>query len=306
MRFCFIVEEQYRREPMPLVIADQLLQWGHTVDLLEPQSMVFCLSDLLEHGYDAYVLKTVSDGPGLSILEAAEAVGIATINRSRAIRLVRDKAVAAAFARAHGLPIPPTYFVAHPRLLKQIPLEDYPIVVKPSNGSSCRGIYRINRPEELTALEIAEENDSFFLAQRYAENTGFDIKLYVTGQEVFAVSKKSPLHSDVDERLMPLTPSLRKLALDVGKLFGLDIYGLDVVETPQGLAVIDINDFPSFGGVPRAVARVSEYILHAAKRAEMQRTARMRRSLRQHTAKIEKEAQKMRGGKVGSALQSAI
>src|SRR5205807_10451458 len=114
----------------------------------------------------------------------------------------------------------------------------------PSNGSSCRGIYRLNNPAELAILEIAEANDSFFLAQHYAENTGFDIKLYVTGKEVFAVAKKSPLHSDVDEHLIPVTPQLRKLALDTGKLFGLDIYGLDVVETPQGLAVIDINDFP--------------------------------------------------------------
>src|SRR5438034_9655867 len=192
MRFCFIVEEQYRREPMPLVIADQLLQWGHTVDVLEPQSMVVCLSDLLEHGYDAYVLKTLSDGPGLSILEAAEAVGIPTINHSRAIRLVRDKAVAAAFARAHGMPIPPTYFVAHPRLLKQIPLEDYPIVVKPSNGSSCKGVYLLNSPADVTVLEEAETTESFFLAQRYAENTGFDMKVYVTGREVYAaVAKKS-------------------------------------------------------------------------------------------------------------------
>src|SRR5207302_5577829 len=136
MRFCFIVEEQYRREPMPLVIADQLLQWGHTVDVLEPQSMVVCLSDLLEHGYDAYVLKTVSDGPGLSILEAAEAIGIPTINHSRSIRLVRDKAVAAAVAHAHGLPTPRTFFVAHSDLLEQIPEEEYPLVVKPTNGSS--------------------------------------------------------------------------------------------------------------------------------------------------------------------------
>ena len=290
MRFCFIIEEQYRREPMPLVIADQLLQWGHTVDLLEPQAMVTCLSDLADHGYDAYVLKTLSDGPGLSILEAAEAVGIPTINNSRAIRLARDKAVAAAFALAHGLPLPPTYFVAHPRLLAQIPAEDYPLVVKPSNGSSCRGIYRLNSPDELDALVIAEANDSFFLAQRYAENTGFDIKLYVTGKEVFAVAKTSPLQSEIQEKLIPVTPQWRKLALDVGKLFGLDIYGLDVVETPRGPMIIDINDFPSFGMVPRAVARVSEYVLHAAKRAEMERTNRTRRSLRRRTATIEKQA----------------
>ena len=225
MRFCFIVEEQYRNDPMPMVIAEQLLQWGHDVDLLEPQTAVTCLNELAEQGYDAYVLKSLADGPGLSILEAAEAVGIPTINNSRSIRLVRDKAVAAAFARAHGLPIPPTYFVAHPRLLRQIPLEEYPLVVKPSNGSSCKGVYLLNSPADVTVLEEAETTESFFLAQRYAENTGFDMKVYVTGREVYAaVAKKSPLHPDMEEHFIPLTPQIRKLALQVGNLFGLDIY----------------------------------------------------------------------------------
>ena len=306
MRFCFIIEEQYRKEPMPLVIADQLLQWGHTVDLLEPQSMVFSLSELTEYSYDAFVLKTIADGPGLSILEAAEAIGIPTINNSRAIRLVRDKAVAAAFAQAHGLPIPPTYFVAHPRLLKQIPLEEYPIVVKPSNGSSCKGIYRVNSPAELTDLVIAEANDSFFLAQRYAENTGFDMKLYVTGKEVFAVAKKSPLHDEIVEQPIPVTPQMRTLALQVGKLFGLDIYGLDVVETTQGLVVVDINDFPSFGMVPRAVARVSEYILHTAKRAEMQRSRRIKRNIRRRTLAIARKTERMIENKELSIKCSAM
>src|SRR6266480_4406739 len=264
MRFCFIVEEQYRNDPMPMVIAEQLLQWGHDVDLLEPQTAVTCLNELAEQGYDAYVLKSLADGPGLSILEAAEAIGIPTINNSRSIRLVRDKAVAAAFARAHGLPIPPTYFVAHPRLLRQIPIENYPLVVKPSNGSSCKGVYLLNSPADVTALEDAETTESFFLAQRYAENTGPDMK----------------------EHFVPLTPQIRKLALQVGTLFGLDIYGLDVVETPQGPAIVDINDFPSFGGVPKAVVRVSEYVLHAAKRAELQRIARVERAERRRQALI--------------------
>ncbi len=291
MRFCFIVEEQYRNDAMPMVIADQLLQWGHDVDLLEPQTAVTNLTDLKQQGYDAYVLKSLADGPGMSILEAAEAVGIPTINNSRSISLVRDKAVAVAFARAHGLPIPETYFVSHPRLLHQIPAEDYPIVVKPSNGSSCRGIYRLNGPDELEALEIAEAGESFFLAQRYAENAGFDIKVYVTGNEVYApIAKQSVLHGEVRERFVPLTPQVRKLALQVGKLFGLDIYGLDVVETPRGPAILDINDFPSFGGVPRAVRRISEYVLHAAKRAEMQREVLAARARQRHEALLRKKA----------------
>ncbi len=296
MRFCFIVEEQYRNDPMPMVVADQLQQWGHDIDILEPQATITNLTNLATQGYDAYVLKSLADGPGMSILAAAEAVGIPTINNSRAIRLVRDKAVAAAFARAHGLPVPPTYFVAHPRLLEQIPIEDYPLVVKPTNGSSCKGIYRLNSPADLATLEMDETDGSFLLAQRYAENTGFDIKVYVTGNEVYAaIAKKSPLHGDVEEKFIPLTPELRKITLQVGKLFGLDIYGIDVVETPQGLAILDINDFPSFGRVPRAVGRISEYILHVAKQAEIKHSARTERRLRQaltHAEQLPVESKK--------------
>ena len=295
MRFCFIIEAQYRNESMPMVVVDQLLQWGHEVDLLEPDKTVTCLTDLTTQGYDAYVLKTVSDGPGLSILEAAEAVGIPTINNSRSIHLVRDKAIATAVVQAHGLPIPLTYFVAHPRLLTQIPEEYYPLVVKPTNGSSCRGIYRVDSPADLATLEIAEANTSFFLAQRYVENTGFDIKLYVAGAEVYAVAKRSPLHPEVevDKRPIPLSPELRKLALHIGKIFGLDIYGLDVVVTSHGSVVVDINDFPSYGQVPRAVELVASHILQIATRTKLQQAVSTERSQHRYKTMIDVALQRL-------------
>jgi len=274
MHFCFIVEEQYRRDSMPLVIARQLLKWGHAVDLLEPSKTVTSLCDLTGQCCDAYVLKTVSEGPGLSILQAAEAVGIPTINNSRAIRLVRDKAIFAAFAYAHGLPVPRSYFIAHPRLLKSIPRNDYPLVVKPTNGSSGRGIYRVNSPGELATLKIDGPSLCFFLAQHYVENAGYDIKLYAIGKDVYAVARKSPLHPEVEveSQLIPLKSEWLKLARRVGELFGLDIYGLDVLETSNGPIVVDINDFPSFGHVPGAVSRISNYILRLAKDTNFKRT----------------------------------
>jgi ribosomal protein S6--L-glutamate ligase len=274
MQFCFIIEEQYRDETMPGAIVDQLKHWGHRVDLLEPGATLVRLWDLARQPYDAYVLKTVSDGPGLSLLEAAEAIGIPTINSSRAIRLVRDKAVAAAYAQAHALPVPLTYFAAHPRLLEQVPDADYPLVIKPVNGSSGRGVSRVNSRAQLHTLDLAETRGSFLLAQRYIDNPGFDIKLYVAGREVYPVAKRSPLHPEisVEKQLIPITLELRTLALRVGAVFGLDIYGLDVVETAAGLSIVDINDFPSFGLVPRAVPRIATHIIRLAKRAEEQRS----------------------------------
>ncbi len=265
MRFCFILEERYAQKPMPMVIADQLEQWGHEIEVLQPYAAVTSLTDLSLTKYDAYVLKTVSDGPGLTILEAAEAVGIPTINNSRAIRLVRDKAVAVAFAQARGLPIPRTYFVGHPRALASLPSDIYPVVVKPSNGTSMQDIHLVHTPEEMSQITIDER--SHYLAMRYVENSGYDIKLYVTGQEVHAVQKSSPLHGEVQELEIPVTREMLKIARRVGQCFGLDLYGVDVLETAEGLMIVDINDFPSFYGVPRKVSSVAEYILHAAYRS---------------------------------------
>src|SRR5260370_17489110 len=126
------------------------------------------------------------------MLEAAEAVGIARINNSRAIRLIRDKAVAVAFAQACGLPVPITYFVGHPRALVKVPHDVYPVVVKPSNGTSLQDIHLAHTPEEMAQLTLDEH--SYYLAMHYVENTDYDINLYVTAQQVHAIVKSSPLH----------------------------------------------------------------------------------------------------------------
>src|SRR5436190_20015397 len=152
MRFCFILEERYADKPMPMAVADQLHTWGHEIEVLQPYAAVTSLTDLSLSKYDAYVLKTVSEGPGLTILEAAEAVGIPTINNSRAIRLIRDKAVAVAYAHAIGLPVPHTFFVGHPRVLAQVPHPFYPMVIKPSNGTSLQDIHLVRAPEDLALL----------------------------------------------------------------------------------------------------------------------------------------------------------
>ncbi len=269
MRFCFILEEKYANEPMPMVVADQLHQWGHEIDVLQPFTAVTNLTDLSLSTYDAYVLKTVSEGPGLTLLEAAEAVGIPTINNSRAIRLVRDKAVAVAFAKACGLPVPPTYFVGHPRTLVNLPHDIYPVVIKPTTGSSMQGVHLVRTPQEMARLRV--EKDTYYLAMRYVENTGYDIKLYVTGQEVHAIVKGSVLHGPVIEREIPTIPEMLSLARNVGRVFGLDLYGVDVLQTAEGLMLVDINDFPSFGRVPRHVFSIAEYILHAAYRSRLKR-----------------------------------
>jgi len=270
VRLCFIVEEKYENDVMPGAVVDVLRSWGHQVDVLRPNGTAADLWDLLPTDsarYDAFVLKTVSGGPGQSLLDAAGAVGLTTVNDHRAIRLARDKAVAAVRARAAGIPFPKTWFASKSGLLDQIPADMYPLVVKPNNGSACEQVFRVESPDELAELEI--DDSGCLLAQPYLPNPGYDVKLYNTGDEIFATVKRSPLHpgADVVEEQIPVTPELRALALAVGRAFGLDIYGIDVVETPRGWVVLDVNDFPSFGNVPEAAHRLARTVLRVTRRA---------------------------------------
>jgi ribosomal protein S6--L-glutamate ligase len=212
------------------------------------------------------VLKTVSEGPGQTLLDAAGAAGITTVNDYRAIRLARDKAVAAVRARAAGIPFPKTWFASRTALLDQIPADAYPLVIKPNNGSSLKDVYRVDSPEELALLDI--DDSTRMLAQPYLPNPGYDLKVYNTGDEVFATVKRSPLHpgAEVVEEQIPVTPELRSLARAVGRVFGLDIYGIDVVETADGYMVLDINDFPSFGRVPQAAEQLARTVLRVIRR----------------------------------------
>lgn len=271
MRFCFIVEQRYLDDEMPLAAVEPIQRGGHLADVLTPQASITSLWDLGRNGnaYDAYVLKTASEGPGLSILEAAGAAGIPTINHWRSISLVRDKAVAVARARAHGLPVPPTYFVSALGLLQQIRPEHFPLVVKPNHGSAGRAIRVVERQEQLADLDLDERGERDFVAQAYVPNDGFDVKLYNTGRDIFAVRWPSPLHPEVHvtPALLPLTPELRAIAIRVGRVFGLRIYGVDVLPSPNGWVAVDINDFPSFHHVPDASKRIAASVIRIAKRA---------------------------------------
>ncbi|MGW6710799.1 ATP-grasp domain-containing protein, partial [Streptomyces sp. NPDC054956] len=264
MKLCFLVEEHYRHDGMPNEVVGQLRSWGHRVDVLRPGGSLLRMSEAVDAGaHDAWVLKTVSGGPGLTLLEAAAAAGMTTVNDARAIRGVRDKALAAALGRGHGLPLPPTYAAARPELLAQIPDSEYPLVVKPADGSSGRAVHLVSSPERLAAMLPELAGEGLLIAQPYVPNSGTDIKVYAVGGELFATERRSPLHPDspVPERIVPLSAEIAEIGERVGAVYGLDLYGLDVLLGPDGPVVVDVNDFPSFRQVPDAAARVARAVL---------------------------------------------
>jgi ribosomal protein S6--L-glutamate ligase len=139
--------------------------------------------------------------------------------------------------------------------------EDYPLILKPIFGDNARGLRTVKSRADIASLEWPEP---MVLAQRYVAGAGRDLKLYGIGRQVWAVRKPSPLNGRVgtSDKVEPVetTPALQDLGRRCADLFGLELYGVDCIETEDGPVVIEVNDFPNFTGVPDADNKLAQYL----------------------------------------------
>lgn len=210
---------------------------------------------------------------GLGLLAAVANLGVRAINKPSAIELVRNKIAMQAILLEHRLPVPRTWFAADAHVFRSMPREYFPLVVKPFDGDSARGLALLTRPEDVDLLAPIGGPTTLYLAQEHLTFHGWDLKLYGVGTRVWAVRKPSPVRFDGPgpATMVPvggaepvaLDARLRDIALTCGRACGLEVWGVDVAVTPDGPRVIEVNDFPTYSSVPEAGATIAQYVLTA-------------------------------------------
>ncbi|MFN0110994.1 MAG: RimK family alpha-L-glutamate ligase [Blastocatellia bacterium] len=263
LRIGILAEARYLAQSQPVGLSAELSAQGHTVTLMDPQKAFYRMGD---DEWFAELDVIVGRGRSwalLGLLNWAEASGCLTINRQAAISAVHNKAQMSIALAGSGLPIPETYFATIEQLAQEIPAENYPIILKPIFGDNSRGLLVVNSAAELAAIDWPEP---VALAQRYFKTDGYDLKLYGIGNQIWAVRKVSPFNATADmdkakEGLAEITPELTELGRRCGQLFGLDLFGVDCIETEAGVLIIEINDYPNYTNVPAANERLAEYVV---------------------------------------------
>lgn len=263
-----LAEARYLIQSQPTGLSNELGDLGHEITLIDPQQAFYRMGDdRWFAGLDVIVGRGRSWAL-LGLLGWAEARGCLTINRRDAIAAVHNKARMSIALAGSGLPIPETYFATIEQLAKEIPAENYPIILKPIFGDNSRGLLVVNSPAEMAATDWPEP---VALAQRYFKTDGYDLKLYGIGDQIWAVRKVSPFNATAEmdkskEGLAGATPELEELGRRCGQLFGLDLFGVDCIETEAGVLIIEINDYPNYTNVPAANERLAEYVVRQAEK----------------------------------------
>jgi ribosomal protein S6--L-glutamate ligase len=264
MRIGFLMQRYAPGARSHLPAAARLLaDRGVTVEPLYLAERLIDIGELrVEH--DLYVLKDKSP-LAMSVAAALHAAGAAIANPYPASAMLRDKIVAFHVLRAAGVPTPQTFVATRLEQLRPA-LEAGPLVVKPYRGSRGVGVRIVRDAAELAALP---PTDDPVFAQRYHAPAGRDRKVYAIGDEFHGVMRVWPPRTLEDKLGEPFEPSREEaeIARRCGAAFGIDLFGVDIVESDGTPYVVDMSSLPGFKGVPDAVRRLAEYLYAAAERA---------------------------------------
>jgi len=283
MRICFLMEPPRSQTSVTYEVLNGLKASGAEVEVVTERSGLIDLQNF-KFDYDVYLFKSHSP-LAESLAAAAHYRGACLLNEYPATMKVRDKVLTCTMLLQAGIPTPRTFVTDSIETLRAA-VREMPIVVKPYRGRRGMGIEVCMDEAQLDDLvkrragDVAGDDDDggedgtalgerLIFAQEYEEHEPFDYKAYAVGDYVHAIKRIFPAKTKEEKLGTPVgdDPELEDLVRRCGKLFGLQLYGVDLVKTPKGYSVIEVNCFPGYKGVPQGGERISEFILESVPRA---------------------------------------
>lgn len=281
MRICFLMEPPRSKNSVTYEVLNGLQASGSDVEVVTERSGLVDLQNF-KFDYDLYLFKSHSP-LAESLAAAAHYRGAKLLNEYPATMKVRDKALTAAMLLQAGVPTPRTFITDSIETLRPI-VRKTPIVVKPWRGRRGQGIEVCMDEAQFDDLikrraEAEAESDDdgggedgtalgerLIFAQEFEEHEPFDYKAYAIGDYVHVIKRVFPAKTKEEKLGTPVgdDPELVDLVLSCGEIFGLRLYGVDLVKTPKGFSVIEVNCFPGYKGVPQGGERISRFILENA------------------------------------------
>ncbi|MFE3882835.1 RimK family alpha-L-glutamate ligase [Streptomyces lydicus] len=213
---------------------------------------------------DVYLLKARTPR-ALALAALLEEHGAPVLNSAAATARCQDRVEMAAVARAAGLPFAGTAAVATVGELAAAGEPDGPLVIKSRFSRRHDLVARADSAVRLREL-AAGWSDEPVVVQEFTANSGWDHKLWVVDGRLFAGLRRSELAPDGRGPTLPLPvgelpESWTGAALRAGEVFGLDVYGVDVLDAGGGAPlIVDINAFPGIrgqAGAPEALAQLA-------------------------------------------------
>ncbi|MHA1734685.1 MAG: RimK family alpha-L-glutamate ligase [Promethearchaeota archaeon] len=221
-------------------------------------------------------------------LYALERSGVKVLNPPRGIEVATDKFLTSVILSQSGIPTPRTVVAeTFENALAGFRELGEDVVLKPIYGSMGYGVTRLTDRgfAEYVFSTLEQHNETFYL-QEFLEHHRRDVRLFVldgsvvasmyrenpepTGDSGGRYSWKTNIHAGAKPRAYDPPEELKELAVKATEAVGLEVAGVDVLETRDGFKVIEVNSIPGWRALQRVVpvdvpALVVDYMVNSVK-----------------------------------------
>ena len=226
---------------------------------------------------DIVLERSISYSRGLYLSRIFEANGIRVVNSSVVAERCGDKYITSQLLVQHGIPTPRVMMAFDPEAaLQAVETMGYPCVLKPVIGSWGRLLAKIDNPTMAQAIiehkSLLGVNHQIFYIQEYIEKPGRDIRAFVVGEEVIGAIYRSSENwitntaRGGEASNCPITPEIAELCRYAADAIGHGLLAVDLLETPDGLMIIEVNHTMEFRNSIQTTginipARMVDYLL---------------------------------------------
>lgn len=200
---------------------------------------------------------------GHALLVHWQARGVISLNGAGAISAARDKLHCLELFSAHGIASPKSAGIETlcdaSDLLEQH--FSFPLLVKQHGSTQGRGVERVwNSAQAMQRMAELHGLDEPFLLQEFiAEAQGADLRLFVLNGEVIAAMKRQSVAGDfranihLGGKAEIYVPEAREIdmAVEAAGLLGLDVAGVDIIQSHRGPLLLEVNASPGFEALER-------------------------------------------------------
>jgi len=247
---------------------------GHTATVIDPLSISLSIDEgrpLAHNGsIDLSRIDVVIPRIGLFAIEFGVAVvkqfqmmGIPVVNRSLSIMRARDKLRCNQILTRKNIEVPRTVMTRNPADLKASVerVGGLPVILKFLQGAQGVGVILADtfRSAESTLDAFWSMNQNLMIQEFVAEAEGKDLRVIVVGGEVVAVMKRkardgefrSNIHRGGWAELADANDEIIDVAVRAADTIGLDVAGVDILESARGPLILEINASPGLEAIEK-------------------------------------------------------
>lgn len=201
---------------------------------------------------------------GLALLDALVGNGAGSPASAQALRVAGDKLTTTGALRRAGLPVVQTFAVRERAHIDAVlsAVGGPPVVLKLRWGTKGATVVRAaDQAGARSTLDALMALGHTVLVQPFVETKPVrDLRVLVLGDRAAAAcwraapqdDFRSNVHRGATVTAAELDDDIAALALGAAKACGLGIAGVDLLETPSGWAVLEVNGSPGLEGIERA------------------------------------------------------